>query len=84
MYHGILMVSFRYHMFGYPPVLNQALQCIDQTLSYVCLSIQNKPDLDVLAQSKPNYATFLASITTGIGCFAECLKHSAKPENHSA
>jgi hypothetical protein len=22
--------------------------------------------------------------TTGIGCFAECLKHSANPEKHSA
>jgi hypothetical protein len=23
-------------------------------------------------------------LTTGIGCFAECLKHSANPEKHSA
>jgi hypothetical protein len=27
---------------------------------------------------------FACPFTTGIGCFAECLKHSANPEKHSA
>jgi hypothetical protein len=37
----------------------------------------------VLPTLQRHCLSFLSSINAGISCFAECLKHSAKPEKHS-
>jgi hypothetical protein len=39
---------------------------------------------EVVPQTKHPLRKIEMGCTTGIGCFAECLKHSTKPEKHSA